>query len=100
MEALAKALVAGNRRLDQLPSCGPLLAQIVPDLDKRTGEQIARHDHLLSNSRVARTRLERSVPGESNAFDRDAVAVAELQCAGAGRRVDWEELMPPRFISS
>jgi len=47
MQPLAKALVSGNYRLDQLPSGYPLLTQIPRDLDQRTGEQIARHRHLL-----------------------------------------------------
>ena len=47
VQALAKALVSGNCRLDQLPSGHPLLTQIARDLDQRTGEQIARHRHLL-----------------------------------------------------
>jgi hypothetical protein len=47
VQPLAKALVSGNCRLDQLPSGHPLLAQIACDLCQRTGEQIARHRHLL-----------------------------------------------------
>jgi hypothetical protein len=46
VQALAKALVRGNCRLDQFPCGHPLLAQIARDLDQRTGEQIARHRHL------------------------------------------------------
>ena len=37
VQALAKALVSGNCRLDQLPSGHPLLTQIARDLDQRTG---------------------------------------------------------------
>jgi hypothetical protein len=36
MEALAKALVAGNGTLDQFPSSRPLPAQFARDLDQRT----------------------------------------------------------------
>jgi hypothetical protein len=46
VQPLAKALVTGNCRLDQLPSGHPLLTQIACDLDQCTGEQIARHRHL------------------------------------------------------
>src|SRR6266446_4440418 len=83
VQALAEALVPGNGYFDQFPSARPPVAQFPRDLDQRTGERIAWHDHLLLNT------LAGAFPGEGDALDLDAVAVAELQCAGgAGRRVD------------
>jgi len=37
VQALAKALVSGKCRLDQIPSGHPLLAQIARDFDQRAG---------------------------------------------------------------
>jgi hypothetical protein len=47
VQPLAKALMSGNCCLDQFPSGHPLLTQIARDLGQCTGEQIARHRHLL-----------------------------------------------------
>lgn len=47
VQAFPEALVPGNCRFDQFPRGCALLPQIACNLDKRTGERIARHRHLL-----------------------------------------------------
>src|SRR4051812_27547660 len=64
----------------------------VPDVGSRTARlQIRRTQPTI----VVKTASRQTLPGESDALDLDAIAVAELQsAAGAGRRVGREELVP------
>jgi hypothetical protein len=62
MQPLAETLVPANRRFGQFPGGHPFLAQIRRDLDQRTGEQIARHRHLLSGEPDRRSDCIRAAP--------------------------------------
>src|SRR5262249_56796980 len=66
VQALAKALMPGDGGLDQVAGAHLPLTQIARDLDQGTGERIAWHDQLLSNT------LDGALPGEGDALDLDA----------------------------
>src|SRR4029079_14074036 len=80
----AHALAVAN----QMPRPDPVIRTILP----ASLRSMQRLPQTPSNCRAG---LRRALPGESNALDLEAIAVAELQSAGrAHRRIGREELAP------